>query len=73
MEQRLIATLMPVKRRQQALLMVRWGAAGLLASALAGVALGLARWRVAGLTFPPAWIAIHPPFRWVRSSAWLSP
>jgi hypothetical protein len=56
MSRRILGTLKPVRRRQQSLLMIRWGAVGLLVSSLIGLALGLIQWRFPGLKFSTLWV-----------------
>lgn len=54
MNARIFATLEPVRRRQLGLRALRWSVLGLLASSLAGIALGVWRWEGAALV-PAAW------------------
>jgi hypothetical protein len=44
MHTRIFAAIEPVRRRQRELTLIRWAALGLLASSLAGIALGVWRW-----------------------------
>jgi hypothetical protein len=55
MSERILEKLEPVRRRQQGLEVIRSTAAGLLASSLVGVALGLLRWQGAGVTGAGRW------------------
>src|SRR4051812_22463988 len=54
MDKRIFETLEPVRRRQRGLLILRSAALGLFASSLAGIALGVWRWKGAGQV-PLAW------------------
>jgi hypothetical protein len=55
MSERILEKLEPVRRRQQGLEVMRCTAAGLLASSLVGVGLGLLRWQGAGVMGAARW------------------